>query len=469
MAENRPSEGGPEDQGARRAPDGHNQDRNQSQSRPSRGIPHAHNERPTMADMFDYLEWRGDLTFGQDPFNEVDSLVLCQLSYLSLGGIVPAAGAGRPVSVATAAKRFALAHADDPSKGAPGGVVSPLTPRVLELMATSERFAHATLSRYEEHLDEAAGEQFAALCIRLGDGSTYVAFRGTDDTFAGWREDFSMSFSVVGSQRRALAYLEDTRRHVRGPLRVGGHSKGGNLAVYASALAGWATRRRIRDIWVHDGPGFVEGIVEPAALQAIEGRTHRYVPEFCVVGQFFDQPGPCEVVASATSAVMQHSATNWQVLGNRFVRVESIDERARHFGEAFADTVRDKDATFRRRLTDALFGALAEGGTTLGELAAGAPASYLRVARAYRDIDPDIRQAVEAIVGSLVGESVSKGLADASASLGAAVGGLLGGIIGPRRTDVASASEDAGTPTDDASAGANPREEGNANATPSAE
>ena len=381
-----------------------------------------------MANMFDYLAWRGDLTLAQDPFNEVDSLVLCQLCYLALGDVVPAPGKGRPVTVAAAARRFAELHADEAQGGAPGGLVSPLTPLVLARMAEGERFRHAQLSRYEEHLDEQAGEQFAALCVRLDDRSAYVAFRGTDDTFAGWREDFSMSFGVVGSQARALAYLEETRRHVRGPLRVGGHSKGGNLAVYAVATAGRATRRRVRDVWVHDGPGFVEGLVAPGELAAIEERTHRYVPEFCVVGQIFEQPGPCTVVASATSAVMQHSAVNWQVMGNRFVRAAGVDERARRFGETFEAVVRDKDATFRRRLTDALFAALAQGGSTLGELAAGAPASYLRVARAYADIDPDIRQAVEAIVGSLVGESVSKGLADA----GAAVGGVLGSLLGPR-------------------------------------
>lgn len=378
-----------------------------------------------MPNMIDYLRWRGDLTLAQDPFNEVDNLVLSQLSYLDLEGIVPGPEQGKAPTVATAARRFREAHELDPTGGAPGGVVSPLTPQVLEAMAQTRRFGDARLLRYVEHLDKVEAEQFCALCVRLGDGSTYVAFRGTDDTFAGWHEDFAMTYSVVGSQRRALDYLERTRRRVRGPLRVGGHSKGANLAVYASAMAGWATRRRIRDVWCNDGPGFIEGVVPREALEAIADRMHRYVPEFCVVGQFMELEGPRTIVASATSAVMQHSAMNWQVEGNRFVTREAIDERALNFGRVFSEVIEGKDADFRRRLTDALFSALGQGGSSLGELAQGAPSSYLRVARAYAGIDPDVRGAVETIVGSLVGESISKTLADAGASIGEALGGLF--------------------------------------------
>lgn len=382
-----------------------------------------------MPNMLDYLDWRGDLTLARDPFNEVDSLVLCQLSYLHLDGVVPAPGEGRPVTAEHAWERFRELHAQSPGGGAPGGVVSPLTPQVLEHMAGSARFRNARLSRYVEHLDAQAAEQFSALSIRLDDGTTFVAFRGTDDTFAGWREDFAMTYSTVDAQRRALDYLEDARRHVRGPLRVGGHSKGGNLAVFAAALSGRATRRRLRDVWCHDGPGFIPGAVPADALLAIEDRTHRYVPEFCVVGQLLEAPGPKEVVAAATSAVMQHSAMNWQVVGTRFVRRDEIDARAAAFGATFSQIIDGKDADFRRRLTEALFDALGQGGSTIGELAAGAPASYLRVARAYAGIDPSIREAVEAIVGSLVGESISKGLADA----GVGLGGVLGGLLGSRK------------------------------------
>lgn len=386
-----------------------------------------------MANMLDYLDWRGDLTLAQDPFNEVDSLVLCQLSYCDLKGIVPAPGERGSVSVATAARRFDEAHAQEATAPNAVGGFSPLTPEPLRHMAASRRFRHATLSRYDEHLDDEMGEQFAAICVRLDDRSTYVAFRGTDDTFTGWREDFSMSFTVVGSQERALTYLEAVRRSVRGPLRVGGHSKGGNLAVFAAARSSWATRRRIVDVWCHDGPGFVDGTLDARALEAIEPRIHRFVPEFCVVGQMLGLRGKPVVVASATSAIMQHSALNWQVMGNRFVRRPAIDEGALRFGKVFNEAVSSHDPAWRQRFTDAFFAALSAGGSSTTEVFAGAPGSYMRIARAYSDMEPDIREAANQVLGSLFGESFAKALA----ASGGPVGSALAGLLGPR-----GASED---------------------------
>ena len=381
-----------------------------------------------MPNILDYLGWRGDLTLAQDPFNEVDSLVLCQLSYLDLAGIVPGPGDGGSVTLKAAARAFADRHAADADGGAPGGLVSPLTPALLARAGASARFGGARLSRYEAHCESGAktAEQFGAMCFALGDGTTYVAFRGTDDTFAGWREDFEMSFSVVPSQRRALAYLEGARRATWGRLRVGGHSKGGNLAIYAAAKAGWLTRRRVADVWSHDGPGFCAGTLDERAWRAVEGRVHHYVPQFCIVGQLLEQRCPSTVVASATPGIMQHSAMNWQVTGNRFERRDAIDEGARRVGEVFDGVIQGKDAEWRRRLTDAVFGSLAAGGSTMGELADGAPASYARVARAYLGVDPELQQAVQTVVGSLVGESFSKALATAQATMADAWSGLFG-------------------------------------------
>ena len=382
----------------------------------------------TMATMLDYLGWRGDLTLGQDPFNEVDSLILTQVSYLALDDVVPTAEEGGSITVREAARLYeGRVSAGLVREGA--AIIPPATPEPFYRMAASKRFGTARLSRFVNVLDDEAAEQFSAMCVELDDGTTYVVFRGTDDTFCGWREDFQMTYSVVGSQRRALTYLEDARRHTHGHLRVGGHSKGGNLAMYAAATAGWLTRRRVREVWVHDGPGFAEGVVPREALAAIEGRVRRYVPEFCVVGQLLSQGSRREVVASASTAVMQHSPVNWQVAGNRFVRVDDIDPRARKFGETCDRLLEGKDAEFLRRLTEGLFSALTQGGSSLSDVAAGAPGSYLRIARAYSSLDPDVREATSELVGALVNESLSKGLADA----GAAVGEALGAIVHPKQ------------------------------------
>lgn len=374
-----------------------------------------------MANLLDYLDWRGDLTLAQDPFNEVDNLVLSQLSYLDLAGVVPAPGEGRPVSVTAAARRFAELHGDG---GAPGGIVSPLTPQVLEKMAAGRRFGAARLSRYEAVTTD--DEQFAAVCVRLDDRTTYVAFRGTDVTFSGWREDFAMSFSTVPAQEHARAYLESARRATRGPLRVGGHSKGGNLAIWAAACSGWAARRRIIEVWNNDGPGFCEGALDERRYGAIAARTRRLVPEFCVVGRLLEQPGPYEVVASDGVGVMQHSAMSWQVLGNRFVRRDGVSDASDRLARTFDDLITGHDAAWRKRLTDAVFDSLAAGGSTMDELAAGMPGSLMRVAKAYLGVETELQQAVQTIVTAFVSESLSQQLAEAG-PLGGAIASLLSG------------------------------------------
>ena len=42
-----------------------------------------------MADLFDYLKWRGDLSFSVSTFNTIDALILCQLSYINFDDIIP--------------------------------------------------------------------------------------------------------------------------------------------------------------------------------------------------------------------------------------------------------------------------------------------------------------------------------------------------------------------------------------------
>lgn len=161
-----------------------------------------------MATILDYLDEHGDTSFAEEAFCEVDALVLSQLAYLDLDGVVPAMGENDFVRLHRAAQVFFRIHTKDEIYGA-GGLASPLTPFVLQKMAEGQRFGGARLMSYESCLEEGRHEQFCALVIDLGaDVGLFVAFRGTDDTLLGWREDFEMSFDVVASQRDALAYLE---------------------------------------------------------------------------------------------------------------------------------------------------------------------------------------------------------------------------------------------------------------------
>ena len=159
-----------------------------------------------MADMFDYLDWFGDFDFETVPFNEVDNLILAQVSYLPLLDVVPAPGEGS-VSLAEAANRY-VEKFPSSAPARLGPLLSARTNDLLGHMAScGRRYADMQLGAYEEVLDEGTHEQFGAITFELPDGSIYVAFRGTDSSLEGWLEDCEISYKVIPSQTHALAYL----------------------------------------------------------------------------------------------------------------------------------------------------------------------------------------------------------------------------------------------------------------------
>ena len=179
--------------------------------------------------IFDYINWRGDLSFRQSPFNEVDGAILAKLSYLPLERVLEQ-GSMEPISIADAAKKlFALPNIN-------GSFMRKEDSPLLSALAESPRFCNMGLFACMNRFDPESQTQFFAMTIRLSKSELYVAFRGTDNTLVGWKEDFNMCFVCpVPAQKLAVEYLESTVKHSVGRITVGGHSKGGNLAVYAAA------------------------------------------------------------------------------------------------------------------------------------------------------------------------------------------------------------------------------------------
>ena len=177
-----------------------------------------------MANILDYLDWRGDLTLAQDPFNEVDNLILAELSFVDFGGIVPGPGEGRAVPLWKAAEAY---FAKTEGRPIDMGVLVPnQIPELLRRAAASPRFRDMKLNGFVDHLDTVKAEQFAALAAECGDGTVYLSFRGTDDTLAGWKEDFYLScMREVPAQKMAVTYTEAmAHQYPRIKLRLGGHS-----------------------------------------------------------------------------------------------------------------------------------------------------------------------------------------------------------------------------------------------------
>ena len=335
-----------------------------------------------MANLTDYLYWRGDLSLSCLPFNPVDGLILSWLISL-------------PVT--------------QPLPDTLGALAGTLTDRVSEkhrpfvqALSRSARFRTMKLLRFEEKFSEPEEMQFAALTLLTGDGHAYIAFRGTDASLVGWKENFNMAFTEeVPAQREAVRWLNAAPADL--PLRVGGHSKGGNLAVYAAARCSPSVRRRIVQVHNFDGPGLHPNVFNSPEYRDVEPRISSYLPESSIVGILLERSARYHVIRSSATGPLQHDPYSWQVTPDGFVHRPGLSSES-----LFADrTIRSWLASMsddqREKFVDALYEIVtATDAATLGELSENWPESGLEMLGAFAGLDLRTRMLLLQSIAKLV-------------------------------------------------------------------
>lgn len=354
-----------------------------------------------MADILEYLQWRGDLTFAQSAFCEVDNLIAAYFSYVDLAGVVPETHRGA-VTVEEAAERFFSMHSA--KELAKDKSLLRRVPEVLGAAAKTRRFGHALLRNYTNEVEEEKEQQFSAVEVVLEDGTSYVAFKGTDDTIVGWKEDFNLSKGVVPAEEEACKYLEDIASRSGRPLRVGGHSKGGHLAVYAAVNCSEEVRERILEVYSNDGPGFVETFLEQPNLAAILPKVRHIVPEGSIIGMLLKQVAEPIVVESSQRGILQHDGFSWQVMGPAFVHKETLNHTAVILNKALDKWIFSMEQEKRDAIINDFFSVLdATGACTLTELQKGGIKNLRMMLHAIESLSPETKESVDELVKSLVG------------------------------------------------------------------
>ena len=296
-----------------------------------------------MANIFDYLDWRADVPFSAAPFNEVDNLILAKLAYTDFSGIVPSNGI--KVKLSDASRLFFSQHTHEEIRANTSFTAK--APLLMEKMTEGLRFGSMTLRNYVEESGD--GFQFSAVTFGLADRTEYVAFRGTDGTVAGWKEDFNFSFmDETEGQRLAVQYLNG----IKGKVRVGGHSKGGNLAEYASAFCN--DQDRILEVYSNDGPGFQEEVIQRAEFKRILPKVKKIIPDSAIIGLLFSGGEDYVVVKSKALGIMQHDGFTWQVNRNGFVNatLSEMSRMAQRTIGSLLDKIEDEDM---QTFTDLVF------------------------------------------------------------------------------------------------------------------
>ena len=302
-----------------------------------------------MADMLDYLAWRGDIEFTQLPVNPVDALIFSTLSYIQFENIVPD-NPTQSISLQEAAKEFFVLPAPETRVRVKKDL------ELLAAAANSPRFDNIRMTFYRSILIPEEDTQFAAVTIFLEDGSAYIAFRGTDSTLTGWKEDFNMTFqSSIPAQRLALEYVQEFAAAHPIPIWMGGHSKGGNLAVYAAAKCGQLLQKRIVEVHNQDGPGFSEAMMSDPGYRSILPKLRSYVPQSSVIGMLLEHEEPYTIIKSSQIGLMQHDPYSWQVLGGNFLQVEELTADSRFLDLTFKKWLASMSIEDRSQFFDTVF------------------------------------------------------------------------------------------------------------------
>jgi len=374
-----------------------------------------------MHNIFDYLDWRGDISFALDPLNEVDNLIFSVLSYLDFSGVVPALGETGSISMREAYQRM-----KPMSTQVTAGMTKSFfeqVPLLLEKCAASTRFAEVLLSHAINRIEFNKVEQFSAIVFSINEQLHFIAFSGTDDTLVGWIEDLEMSFrDEVPAQKDAALYAQKVMAELNGDFYLGGHSKGGNLAVYAAAHMPPEAQERIIAVYNNDGPGFLTSVIEQEGYQRIIHKVTTFIPQSSVAGILLEHGEAFCIVKSNETGLMQHNAFSWEVLGKHFVYQQELSKSSLALNQTIRAWLNEISLEDRAKFVDALFSILdATGAKTVSELSEAKLTAARSMIATFNQLEPEAQANLKKVMESFFAE----GQKILRTSLGEGVGNLV--------------------------------------------
>ena len=349
-----------------------------------------------MANVCDYVRWRGDLTLEQSEFNEIDNLILARFSYFPFDKII------RENEIATI-KELSRRFSNQDVTKLP--ILWKDDVELFPLMGNSKRFGGMLATQYINKIDAEQEKQFSAITVLMPNDIIYVSYRGTDNTIVGWKEDFNMSFkSHIASQISAKQYLEEiAKEYPSSKIIIGGHSKGGNIAVYAATFASKDVKDRLINVYNNDGPGFCEDVIETPEYQEILPRVHTYIPQSSIIGRLMNHKEKYTIVESVQKGIMQHDLYSWQVLGKEFVTLKKLTNESEFIDKTIKDWLENVEPEKREQVIDAVFEILnTTEAQTMKELKANWFANAKTILGTYKNIDSDTKEMVWQTVNELL-------------------------------------------------------------------
>ena len=348
-----------------------------------------------MATQFDYLSWRGDLTFQKDEFNEVDSSILAMLSYVDYDS-----RSKEPILLKDAARDYCPDKKYDSIRL---GLIIPSKKinKIFCMAGESARFGDCLITDFEWKTSVEECCQFAAVTYHLPDGKAVICYRGTDDSLVGWREDCCLSYlDEIPAQKMALDYFERmAKKYPREKFYFVGHSKGGNLSLYVTVKAKSGLRRRIIRAFCLDGPGLPTALVQSKEFKSAESKLSIIVPQSSFIGTMFDVGGNYTVVHGTMHGAYQHDCFTWEVERGGFVRLPELSDRGKKNAEQFKSSMDRMTLEEKREFADMLFEVIeSTGAKSLTDFSSGTLKKLVTLISNYNGMDKEKRALMVALV-----------------------------------------------------------------------
>ena len=288
-----------------------------------------------MGNLITYVQQYGAQIFEDKSLTDIDVLVLTEIAYLPFDEIVPkSCDVTEAISLEQLGKEFG--QIKEKQQELNPFMITSERIELLEVVSKSQRYKEIKVFGFLNDIDDDLTKQFAAVCYQWEEDKRWIIFRGTDETLIGWKEDFMMTYSdLIPAQTDAIEYLKEQAETFSGTLNVSGHSKGGNLSLYASAMQDEAVQNRIEQIYCWDSPGVHRSILGTEGYQRVVSKAKRYIPQDSIVGLMLESQVPYQIIASQGVGISQHSALMWNIEEDQFEKMTEITKNSQLTDQTF--------------------------------------------------------------------------------------------------------------------------------------
>lgn len=357
-----------------------------------------------MPNLLHYIKEVAHHHFYDLPLNPLDILALTEITYLPFDGLVSEevlVEKGRRLDHVIE-KFESLVKQKNPRFSI---TIIPERLQLLRLLKTAKRFKAIKLFAFAHEYDKKEEKQFAAMSFKVRQDQLVTIFRGTDDTIIGWKEDFHMSYMTeVPAQQAATRYLTKVASHTKQDLYVAGHSKGGNLAIYASSHLPTAYQQRICQIIAYDSPGVHSSVIQSPGYQAIKERIVPIIPQDSIVGMLLETPQNTKIVKSNALGLLQHISFSWEVDGTDFAAAPALTNKSLQIDKTVKTWTNSLSEEELKQFFDLLFGILLDAGIEhIGDFTINVPKKIQLLTEQQQNLSNKEREIIDTLFRRLIG------------------------------------------------------------------